>query len=544
MSYGESKIGTPWRGYYITAYGIAVKHGFKGTEEEWLESLVGKAVEIRYNDVTNVLEWSYVGEDAWTELLSLEDLQTEVVAQTLAQAEAAKQEAQDAQAAAEAAQSAAEAAQQEAEQNAGITQADASITQTNVQLTQEAKTAAEAAQQAAQNAQQAAEAAGTDAEESATLSKSWAVGGTGTRPGEDTNNAEYWAKQAAIAAGGGVLTFNGRTGNVAPEQGDYTPDQVGAADKTLSNLTDYQKALFNIGGRPNRNLIINHKMIGTGDPGDYPINQREKKLYTPDWLQYSIDMWKVEANQEIKVEIKDGFVTVTNTSSDRSLQFEQWIPEREIEAGKTYTLSTYVRSVSGDILFELGMTESPYQSPCIVSPKADDIVYATVESLPQVSSGGWKCFYLLPPGATITLADQKLESGPVQTLGWKDESGKVHLFDDANYSEDLVMCQGYLVAETAENEKPGTVYSNTSGVFTIPISVQMRTTPVLEELKGYEPKIALSDGSTVLITKEEITVLGVDVSGVRIRVDVTGGKTLKNGPASIRDCNMVLSAEL
>src|SRR5699024_10243415 len=136
----------------------------------------------------------------------------------------------------------------------------------------------------------------------------------------------------------------------------------------------------------------------------------------------------------------------TNTSSDRSLQFEQRIPEREIEAGKTYTLSTYVRSVSGDILFELGMTESPYQSPCIVSPKANDIVYATVESLPQVSSGGWKCFYLLPPGATITLADQKLEPGPVQTLGWKDESGKVHLFDDANYSEDLVMCQGYLVA--------------------------------------------------------------------------------------------------
>lgn len=275
MSYGESKIGTPWRGYYITAYGIAVKHGFKGTEEEWLESLVGKAVEIRYNDVTNVLEWKYDGSDVWTELLSLEDLQTEVVAQTLAQAEAAKQAAQNAQTAAEAAQSAAEASQQEAEQNAGITQADASITQTNVQLTQEAKTAAEAAQQAAQNAQQAAEAAGTDAEESATLSKSWAVGGTGTRPGEDTNNAEYWATQAAIAAGGGVLTFNGRTGNVTSEQGDYTPDQVGAADKTLSNLTDYQRALRNIGGRPNRNLIINHRMIGTGNPGSFPVNQKE-----------------------------------------------------------------------------------------------------------------------------------------------------------------------------------------------------------------------------------------------------------------------------
>ena len=31
---------------------------------------------------------------------------------------------------------------------------------------------------------------------SATLAESWAVGGTGTREGEDTNNAEYWASEA------------------------------------------------------------------------------------------------------------------------------------------------------------------------------------------------------------------------------------------------------------------------------------------------------------------------------------------------------------
>ena len=44
MSFYEdkNKIGTPWKGYYLTAYGIAVKHGFIGTEEEWLESLKGE----------------------------------------------------------------------------------------------------------------------------------------------------------------------------------------------------------------------------------------------------------------------------------------------------------------------------------------------------------------------------------------------------------------------------------------------------------------------------------------------------------------------
>ncbi len=36
--------------------------------------------------------------------------------------------------------------------------------------------------------------------------QSWAVGGTGTRPGEDTDNAKYWAQQAAAAVGGDFAT--------------------------------------------------------------------------------------------------------------------------------------------------------------------------------------------------------------------------------------------------------------------------------------------------------------------------------------------------
>ena len=57
----------------------------------------------------------------------------------------------------------------------------------------------EALQQAVTSAQQSAsDAAGSaeDAADSTTLAESWAQGGTGTRPGEDTDNAEYWANQA------------------------------------------------------------------------------------------------------------------------------------------------------------------------------------------------------------------------------------------------------------------------------------------------------------------------------------------------------------
>ena len=67
------------------------------------------------------------------------------------------------------------------------------------------------------------------AKDSAILSQSWAVGDTGTREGENTDNARYWAQQAHMAAGGGVVSFNGRTGSVIPKKGDYKAPDVGAA---------------------------------------------------------------------------------------------------------------------------------------------------------------------------------------------------------------------------------------------------------------------------------------------------------------------------
>lgn len=532
MSYGESKIGTPWRGYYITAYGIAVKHGFKGTEEEWLESLVGKAVEIRYNDVTNVLEWSYAGEDVWTELLSLEDLQTEVVAQTLAQAEAAKQAAQNAQTAAEAAQSAAEAAQQEAEQNAGITQADASITQTNVQLTQEAKTAAEAAQQAAQNAQQAAEAAGTDAEESATLSKSWAVGGTGTRPGEDTNNAEYWARQAAIAAGGGVLTFNGRTGNVTPEQGDYTPDQVGAADQTLSNLTDYQRALHNIGGRPNRNLLINGVAIGGGGNGHLPVNQRGQTTYLNG---PAIEGWKISGNGAQKADLQADGILLTSTAQYGAYWIQN-IDPADIPwlIGKTFTASCYIGANTGyNPAVAIYRNGEFWQ---YMSLTVNDISHITF-AVPEGTTSLW--YQLGSDGAgTVLFKAAKLEEGPVQTLGYKDSAGKVHLLETPDYGAELARCQQYQLALSQYFISPAVHCSTDYIDFSIPTPVEMRTAPtidadgisIISDGKGSQTGFALSvvaKSSNAIRVRATKAAHGLSYSD-GVLLEVTGGIAMLN----------------
>lgn len=72
------------------------------------------------------------------------------------------------------------------------------------------------------------------AREGAAYAESWAVGGTGKRPGEDTNNAKYWAEQAAESVTG-VSSFNGRTGAVVPESGDYTTQDITRNGSTLED---------------------------------------------------------------------------------------------------------------------------------------------------------------------------------------------------------------------------------------------------------------------------------------------------------------------
>ena len=154
-----------------------------------------------------------------------------------ASAQSAKSDAESAKAAAQAAQSKAEAANTSAQ----TAKSDAEAANTSAQS---AKTAAESAKSAAAGSAQSAGASAQSAQASGKLSESWAVGGTGTRTGEDTNNAKYWAMAAQGVAGGGVTSFNGRSGAVAPQTGDYTAamvgaDAQGAAETVQDNLNTH-----------------------------------------------------------------------------------------------------------------------------------------------------------------------------------------------------------------------------------------------------------------------------------------------------------------
>jgi hypothetical protein len=84
-----------------------------------------------------------------------------------------------------------------------------------------ASSASQSAAASASSASQASAAAAAAAQSAASVdginktAQSWAVGGTGTRPGEDTDNAKYWAQQAAAAVGGDFATKTEAQGYVS-----------------------------------------------------------------------------------------------------------------------------------------------------------------------------------------------------------------------------------------------------------------------------------------------------------------------------------------
>lgn len=136
------------------------------------------------------------------------------------------------------------------------------------QAAQSAGAAAASAESAQSNAAQAL-AAKNAAEASATLSQSWTEGGTGIREGENTNNAKYWAGVAQGAAGGGVTTFNGRSGAVVPAKGDYTAEMVGARPESwIPSAADTGAVPITEKGAPNGVATLGQD--GTLPPSELP----------------------------------------------------------------------------------------------------------------------------------------------------------------------------------------------------------------------------------------------------------------------------------
>lgn len=108
------------------------------------------------------------------------------------------------------------------------------------------------ASDAAASAMESANSA-TAASDSATLSESWAVGGTGSRPGEDTNNAEYWAGVAQAVADIHIAT--NETVGIVKGNSDEINIDAGGQMSINSSFTE-QEMLTDITGEEDKKTLF------------------------------------------------------------------------------------------------------------------------------------------------------------------------------------------------------------------------------------------------------------------------------------------------
>lgn len=165
----------------------------------------------------------------------------------------------------------------------------ASTSETNAQNS--AATAVEKANSAiasatsAKSSEETASQKATEASEDAILAKSYAVGGTGTREGENTDNAEYYARQAQEAAGGDFLSKNGDSSNTTVtfteseektdiESGDKLSVLFGKIKKWFKSIPTKTSQLTN-----DSNFVVSESLRRIQLVTAYPATEETGVLY-------------------------------------------------------------------------------------------------------------------------------------------------------------------------------------------------------------------------------------------------------------------------
>lgn len=111
-------------------------------------------------------------------------------------------------------------------------------------------------------------------EDNATAAKSWAVGETGSREGENTNNAKYWAEQAKNVAGGGtgdmqISTYDpqGKAQDVFQYAEDKAGEAVEAHNESQAAHTDIRELIANKKGAQVYEAVIGTEWTKNEDTG-------------------------------------------------------------------------------------------------------------------------------------------------------------------------------------------------------------------------------------------------------------------------------------
>ena len=157
------------------------------------------------------------------------------------------------------------------------------------------------------NAQGYAEIASQKAENAeayATLSKSYAVGGTGTREGEDADNAKYYAEQAKAVANIDIATTE-KVGIVKPDGTSVTVDpdgtihaQTGTNIEKLSDIGD-----VNIQNPQDKQALVYNSETQTWENGQGSVSPIDNLTSDSTTEPLSANQGRVLNNQKLQKEV-------------------------------------------------------------------------------------------------------------------------------------------------------------------------------------------------------------------------------------------------
>lgn len=215
----------------------------------------------------------------------------------------------------------------------------------------------------------------------------------------------------------------------------YMDDAVaGRADLTLSNLSNRQKALRNIGGRPNRNLLDNWYFAGGGSQqggGQFPINQRGETSYSGN--QNMIDRWKGIDGSSLS--LNSNFITITGT-------LRHFFEHPTVFSNKTVTVSSLVQG-TGTVrlnIYSQELSKNYYRDFALTG---DIQLISTTQNIENLSTNIYTLDFMFQNTINLNVYATKLELGPTQTLAYQDKDGNWQLFETPDYAEELAKCQRY-----------------------------------------------------------------------------------------------------
>ena len=300
-----------------------------------------------------------------------------------------------------------------------------------------------------------------------------------------------------------------------------------------------QEAIYNLGCMPRENLLDNAHFVGGGTDGNFPINPKGLKRYNT--VGSCIPRWKLQ-NANSSLEIVDDGIILRNSATEFEGAIIPLLQKVARNANQeTVTYAIIASEVSGDWFMAYGNTTN--------GNKKIDIGLTFITVPAERVTLNNPIFYLFKTSKNsndyIKFQDLKLEKGDTQTLAWEDTDGNLHLFEPSDYVRELVKCQRYLQVGKPAHFYAGAMYGQKEGVFIVPTPVEMRIRqPSIKVDTVQNVRIISYNGTLVQLTNDELSVLGSDCFGIKVKVTLSGDKVLPIGTAVIADALFTFDAEL